>query len=200
MQCSYCKKKRDNLYMCSACRIAVYCNDECAHLDWIGNHASEVSHHRMNLILESGEKGNVYLGSVMAAEDVSYLKDHKVKAVLSALDEGRYPWGYIDDILDKNMFHMRITLDDDENTNIAQYFDETSRFIDEHVRAGRNVLVHCVAGQSRSTTLLIYYMVTYLGKDFPDVDDALSYIQQRRPQAQPNEGFMRQLDAAVSRL
>lgn len=56
---------------------------------------------------------------------------------------------------------MKIPIDDSPYANIAYYFERTIDKIDEMLRRGNKVLVHCVAGVSRSTTIIIAFLMKY---------------------------------------
>lgn len=56
------------------------------------------------------------------------------------------------------------------------------RMIDEAVRSGGKILVHCHAGISRSTSLVCGYLM-YCGMSW---DEALWIVRSRRPQAYPH--------------
>lgn len=66
---------------------------------------------------------------------------------------------------------------DTERFNIAQYFDQSVNFIKQCL-ASTNVLVHCMAGVSRSATLIIAYLMTEKGVNY---ESALNYVRQCRP-------------------
>lgn len=53
-------------------------------------------------------------------------------------------------------------------------------------------MIHCAVGVSRSVTLTVAYVMTVTGLTYPQ---ALSVVQYRRPIANPNDGFKRQLEA-----
>jgi len=58
------------------------------------------------------------------------------------------------------------------------------------VLRGGSVLVHCYAGRSRSATIVVAYVAAVQGVS---ISTALDLVQSRRPVAQPNMNFMRQL-------
>lgn len=56
---------------------------------------------------------------------------------------------------------MKINIEDSPFANLGQYFDRAADKIEEVRRYGGNVLVHCVAGVSRSASLCIAYLMKY---------------------------------------
>jgi protein phosphatase slingshot len=86
--------------------------------------------------------------------------------------------------------YMSCYLKDVEGQSIAQEFDRTFAFIEEAHAANGKVLVHCVQGKSRSTSIVIAYLLRKRGMS---LDDALALVKARRPIARPNAGFMKQL-------
>ena len=63
-------------------------------------------------------------------------------------------------------------------------------FIDTAVDNGDNILVHCMAGISRSASLVIYYLMK---KRFIDYDKALRIVNLNRSISSPNDSFRSQL-------
>ena len=63
-------------------------------------------------------------------------------------------------------------------------------------RPGR-VLVHCMAGVSRSTTVTVAYL---MAREQMTMREALTAVRARRPIVGPNPGFLRQLCAHDKRL
>lgn len=76
--------------------------------------------------------------------------------------------------------------------------DELLKFINNvleqiHIAliTGENVYVHCHAGISRSSAVVIAYLIEY--HDYT-LEDAMDYVRRYRPKIQPNWGFMRMLE------
>ena len=53
-----------------------------------------------------------------------------------------------------------------------------------------NVLVHCAQGKSRSSTIVVAYVMASMKLSW---EKALEYVQERRKMAQPNPGFLKRL-------
>jgi protein-tyrosine phosphatase len=87
--------------------------------------------------------------------------------------------------------YLPVDIWDMETTNIAEHFDMTNSFISraEHI-PGSRVLVHCRAGWSRSTSIVLAYLV---GCKALTLADAVKLTVQERPMICPNEGFREQL-------
>lgn len=95
-----------------------------------------------------------------------------------------------------NIKTMHIFLDDVPYAPIRKYFDETAAFIQRCVDMNENVLVHCMAGISRSATLIIHYLMkndplTYVNPQ-QSYNSIYKSILPIRP-INPNPGFIAQL-------
>lgn len=94
--------------------------------------------------------------------------------------------------------YLKIPIFDDGSVDIVSYFEEVHAFIEQGWCSGHGgVLVHCCAGQSRSVAFVMSYLMKKKGLS---VDEALRAVQEVRPSAMPNEGFMSQLAAYGAEL
>ena len=75
--------------------------------------------------------------------------------------------------------------------NLIQHFDDTYDFIHNTYENNGKILVHCEAGVSRSVSVMAAYLMRSL-KITPKA--ALDIIRDHRVFAQPNDGFMDQLE------
>ena len=64
-----------------------------------------------------------------------------------------------------------------------------TRIIRQEAENGGRVLVHCVAGVSRSVAVVLAYLVTF----YCDLRTACRHVRTIRPWARPNNNFMHQL-------
>ena len=67
-----------------------------------------------------------------------------------------------------SLFYLPCQLADTQNSDLALYFEQAIRFIDEAHAAGGAVLVHCMAGISRSTTIVLAYLIDRHQKPFAE--------------------------------
>ncbi|KAI5635470.1 dual specificity phosphatase, catalytic domain-containing protein [Phthorimaea operculella] len=79
-------------------------------------------------------------------------------------------------------------------TNIGPVLQESLPFIHKAVELKENVLVHCNAGVSRTSTVAIAYLMQYKDMTF---DEAYNLVKGQRPAIQPNAGFKKQLKNMV---
>ena len=77
----------------------------------------------------------------------------------------------------QKIIRKNITIDDRHTENIRQHFEEAFRFIDDARARNGRVLVHCAMGISRSTTIVIAYMM--LRYRMP-LDATYAYVKTRR--------------------
>ncbi|KAJ8093301.1 hypothetical protein PM082_020787 [Marasmius tenuissimus] len=87
--------------------------------------------------------------------------------------------------------HLSICVADSEYEDILIHLPKACKFIQAALEEGGRVLVHCVMGVSRSTTVLAAYLMQ---SRRINPTAALKIIQTRRPRVMPNYGFLKQLD------
>ncbi|RPD75409.1 hypothetical protein L226DRAFT_612467 [Lentinus tigrinus ALCF2SS1-7] len=126
---------------------------------------------------------NLWVGDLPSALDSENLRAHNIRSVLSAM-RGRVS-------IHETFIRHQINIDDTETADILQHFVPSITFIQSELDKGYGVLVHCQAGMSRSVAIVAAYLMVTQGLD---ADGALEVIRKARPDVQPNEGFMHQLD------
>ena len=124
----------------------------------------------------------LYLGNIRGAENIDKIKKLGIKKVLSLIEELLWPVYKESD----NIIHKKFTIYDFEQQNIIKYFGECINFIDGEEK----VLVHCMAGASRSASVVIAYLMWKEKKSFKD---ALDFVSNKRSSVFPNDGFKDQL-------
>ncbi|KAM9365570.1 dual specificity protein phosphatase 22-B-like isoform 1-T2 [Pholidichthys leucotaenia] len=91
----------------------------------------------------------------------------------------------------ENITYLCISASDHSKQNLIQYFRDSIIFIHESRLKGEGCLVHCMAGVSRSVTLVVAYIMTVTGRGWVE---SLAAVRSARPCAGPNLGFLRQLE------
>lgn len=130
----------------------------------------------MNKIID-----NLYLGSYYDACNLSKLQNLEITHIVNVSNLSNcYPL---------NFNYFKIDIDDDSEEDINKYFTKTSRFIHNAILKGSNVLVHCVAGKSRSPTLIIAYLIQ---KKHMTLENAIKLVKEKRT-IDMNDGFKQQL-------
>lgn len=84
-----------------------------------------------------------------------------------------------------------VPIRDIESQNLLDHLEACLAFIDEGRSNGNEILVHCVAGVSRSAAVITAYLMRL---DRCTVDEALASLQQVSSKVYPNYGFMQQLE------
>ncbi|XP_074204055.1 dual specificity protein phosphatase 22 isoform X5 [Camelus bactrianus] len=116
------------------------------------------------------------------ARDAEQLSRNKVTHILSVHDSARP--------MLEGVKYLCIPAADSPSQNLTRHFRESIKFIHECRLGGEGCLVHCLAGVSRSVTLVVAYIMTVT--DF-GWEDALHTVRAGRSCANPNLGFQRQL-------
>ena len=94
-----------------------------------------------------------------------------------------------------NIKYLRFQISDSPDTNIADKFEQSIKFITDALNEnnGNNnniVLVHCFAGISRSSSAVISYIMKSRKIKF---EDAVKFVRSQRRIIEPNAGFVKQL-------
>lgn len=125
---------------------------------------------------------SLYLGSSAAARNRARLNELNISHILTAARA----------IVPKfrgDFQYMLLDVDDWAGEDMLHYFEATNKFIDEARQHGR-VLVHCMAGVSRSATVTIAYVMYSMKIAF---EPAYALVKKARSCISPNPGFLRQL-------
>lgn len=92
--------------------------------------------------------------------------------------------------------YLHIRARDTASYNLKQHFPGIVAFLDELAverETGQDVkcLVHCFAGASRSIAAVVAYLIWRKGMT---ADQSLSFVKERRRCAEPNHGFLKQVN------
>lgn len=90
-----------------------------------------------------------------------------------------------------------LSIRDSEDEDISILFSPACEFIQQAKAAGQRILVHCMAGRSRSASLVLAFLMRV---EHMALHNAFLMTKQRRPLTFPNVGFWQQLMEEELRL
>ncbi|XP_043279578.1 dual specificity protein phosphatase 3-like isoform X2 [Venturia canescens] len=140
----------------------------------------------------------IFIGDESTAKNKNYLARIGITHVLNAAEGNRFGCVNTNEHFYRgtNIKYCGLQLTDLPSTDISKYFYTAAAFIEDALKNGGRVLVHCVMGISRSATCVIAYLMI---KKHMMAADAIRLIRQSRA-IHPNEGFLRQLAALDNQL
>ncbi|TDL19058.1 phosphatases II [Rickenella mellea] len=134
----------------------------------------------------------LWIGDIYSARDADALREDHISSVLSVYR------GQVDIAkVGPRQTDSDLVLDDTENVDVLSLLPDCIAFIGGELEKGRGVLVHCEAGMSRSAAVVAAYLMQ---ANHVDISEALKIVRTARRNAQPNVGFLRQLEAFYQAL
>ncbi|KAL5965667.1 Dual specificity protein phosphatase 1, partial [Taenia solium] len=129
---------------------------------------------------------NQCLGNARDSGDAQLMEERSITHIINATRE------------QSNFFegggkveYLRVPVDDNNTADLMPYFRPAIEFIDEAMRAGGRVLVHCKAGVSRSPSLVIAYLVAHSSLT---VMEAFTLVNHLRSAVGPSLHFLGQVE------
>ncbi|XP_055619150.1 dual specificity protein phosphatase Mpk3 isoform X2 [Toxorhynchites rutilus septentrionalis] len=127
----------------------------------------------------------LFLGNASHSEDLKSLKKYNIKYILNVTPD-------LPNVFERDghIKYLQIPITDHYSQDLAGHFPNAIKFIDEARSKGVGVLVHCLAGVSRSVTVTLAYIMFARTLS---LNDAFSLVRARKPDVSPNFHFMEQL-------
>ncbi|XP_043701299.1 protein-tyrosine-phosphatase MKP1-like isoform X2 [Telopea speciosissima] len=127
---------------------------------------------------------HIYLGGDAVAKNRDILKQNGITHVLNCV-------GFVcPEYFKSDLVYKTLWLQDSPSEDITSILYDVFDYFEDVREQGGRVLVHCCQGVSRSTSLVIAYLMWREGQSF---DDAFQFVKQARGIANPNMGFACQL-------
>ena len=123
-------------------------------------------------------KNKLYLGDLFDANNKEQIKNKNITSIICVAEGLK--------IVEPDVKVYRYDFQDDYSCNISLYFDEIGTIINNE----KVVLVNCMAGISRSSTIVIAYIMKYLNIN---LREAFLFVRNKRPFICPNKEFMKYL-------
>ncbi|XVE74929.1 hypothetical protein DITRI_Ditri12bG0058000 [Diplodiscus trichospermus] len=127
---------------------------------------------------------HIYLGSDAVARNREILRKNGITHVLNCVGFV-CPEYFMNDLVYKTLW-----LQDSASEDITSILYDVFDYFEDVREQGGRVLVHCCQGVSRSTSLVIAYLMWREGQSF---EDAFQYVKAARGVTNPNTGFAFQL-------
>lgn len=130
----------------------------------------------------------LWLGNLAIAWDRAALKAIGITHIVSVTQFGSATAWYPDEFE-----YLCVDAQDEEGVALNESFARCNAFLTAALDTpGAKVLVHCNQGRSRSVAVTAAFLISQFGWT---VDDAVGFIRESRPEADPNAGFLEQLHA-----
>lgn len=127
---------------------------------------------------------NLYLGCQRDVLNKELMQQNGIGYVLNASNTCPKP-----DFIPESHF-LRVPVNDSFCEKILPWLDRSVDFIEKAKASNGCVLVHCLAGISRSATIAIAYIMKRMDMS---VDEAYRFVKEKRPTISPNFNFLGQL-------
>lgn len=98
---------------------------------------------------------------MQSAIDADFLSQHNIKTVITAAKDMDHL------VFSSTIQHVVYPLLDSKQENITDFFEAFFSLVEKNISLG-NILVHCAAGISRSSTLVISYIMKKENKSFKE--------------------------------
>nr|DAD34418.1 TPA_asm: hypothetical protein HUJ06_005058 [Nelumbo nucifera] len=127
---------------------------------------------------------HIYLGSDAVAKNREILRQNGITHVLNCV-------GFVcPEYFKSDLVYKTLWLQDSPSEDITSILYDVFDYFEDVREQGGRVFVHCCQGVSRSTSLVIAYLMWRDGQSF---EDAFQYVKAARGVTNPNMGFACQL-------
>ncbi|XP_015227731.1 dual specificity protein phosphatase 6 [Cyprinodon tularosa] len=128
---------------------------------------------------------HLYLGCAKDSTNLDVLEEYGIKYILNVTPN-------LPNLFENagEFKYKQIPISDHWSQNLSQFFPEAISFIDEARGQKCGVLVHCLAGISRSVTVTVAYLMQKLNLS---MNDAYDIVKMKKSNISPNFNFMGQL-------
>ncbi|RXN08128.1 dual specificity phosphatase 16 [Labeo rohita] len=127
---------------------------------------------------------HLYLGCQRDVLNKELMQQNDIAYVLNASNTCPKP-----DFIPDSHF-LRVPVNDSFCEKILPWLDRSVEFIEKAKASNARVLVHCLAGISRSATIAIAYIMKRMDMS---LDEAYRFVKEKRPTISPNFNFLGQL-------
>ncbi|CAF1401445.1 unnamed protein product [Adineta ricciae] len=138
----------------------------------------DIDNHPMTHIIDG-----LYIGSETNAKNLEELSSEQIRSIVNVTS-------HVPLYHSEQFQYCHLPADDTQKQNLLEYFDQAYSFICKSLENNEKVLVHCVAGISRSPAIVIGFLMRYAKMN---MNDAYDFVKRKRSIVSPNLNFMGQL-------
>lgn len=138
----------------------------------------DIDNHPMTHIIDG-----LYIGSESNAKNLEELSTEQIRNIVNVTS-------HVPLYHSEQFQYCHLPADDTQKQNLLEYFDRAYSFIHQAIEKNEKVLVHCVAGISRSPAIVIGFLMRYAKMS---MNDAYDFVKRKRAIVSPNLNFMGQL-------
>lgn len=131
---------------------------------------------------------NLYIGSIVTSIDTLQLGEIGITHIINCVSNSTNKWPKYTQI--PGIQYLSIDMGSSKTAIIGNYIKKILCFINNAIENNGKILVHCVKGVSRSSSILIAYLMIMENYSF---DYAFDLIKKERPICNPNENLINQL-------
>ena len=165
--------KKDSAYICKICDKTVIADFD--------------KHYKINHMAEIVP--SLYLGCFGMASNYKELKHFGITDIINTAYK-------LENMFPREFRYYNMELQDDLKQHISPYLDTITNYIHMLITNKAKVFVHCFLGISRSSSIIIAYLIKYHNMDY---DTAFAYVSEKRC-IQPNASFEKQLREFSDRI
>lgn len=134
---------------------------------------------------------NLFISGYEVARDSRILQSNGITHILNLAGEVKCP-----NMHSGSFYYKNLTMPDNSRIDILFFIYVAIEFIINSIQNGGTVLIHCVKGLSRAPTVACGYLII---QEKMNETHALALIRGLHPEADPNLGFLCQLQALCKR-
>ena len=130
-------------------------------------------------------KNNFYLGNAYNSRDYIKLKENNIGLIVNCTKD-------VPNFFPNEFNYINVCVEDTNTNSIIDLLDKILIDINNYItnNNNKNVLIHCFMGSSRSASILIGYMIKYMGLNRRD---SLNFLKEKRPIVNLNNNFFKEL-------
>lgn len=147
----------------------------------------------------------IWIGNASDSASKQFQDERGITHILCCAEEFKFPPGFIYVTQTTERWYRIPIVDNVADSTTEGYFREGASKLNEWIKAGHKVMVHCYAGMSRSVSVVIAYYMLYKGWTYEakphmtalqplvgwTYDTAYLHCKQRRKQTNPHPEFVK---------